>query len=56
MAPMTHTTQTGLTQILARFGRKTERKNPTRGSGGEGREEGWRDGRWLDAEVSSRGL
>ncbi len=49
MAKMMQTTQTGLTRILARFGRGNDRQNP-----GQGNDR--RITHWYDCDVSSRGL
>lgn len=53
MKNIMQTTQTGLTRILARFGRNNDRKddrqNPQHGND-------WRKGHWYDCDVSSRGL
>jgi hypothetical protein len=49
MTKTTQTVQTGLTRILARFGRKSDRQNPWRANDD-------RTGRWHDCDVSSRGL
>jgi len=49
MTKTVETAQTGLTRILARFGRKSDRQNPRPAND-------QRTSRWYDREVSSRGL